>query len=102
MRQFHFTIQVFCLVTIVSSSITLHYIRNVAPSTVLLVTNVQIRDRLGKSYSELIVSSVAAVGLGIGAAIATMLIEIVIISLRFINFGIVTYKIKLFLAVVSL
>ena len=50
----------------------------------------------------MILLSAASAGLGIGLGIAVLLGETVVIILRFLNFGLINYKIKIFLTVVSL
>lgn len=89
------------MVTIICSSLGLYYIHNDAPTTVLVVTDNDIRDTVNKGYKSVILISVAAAGLGVGGAVAALIAESSIILLRFINFGIVNYKIKVFLALVS-
>lgn len=46
-------------------------------------------------------SSVAATGLGLGASLAAAVAEILIVGLRFINFGLINLRIKVFLVIVS-
>lgn len=54
------------------------------------------------SYSTILTNSAATAGLGLGISIANSIAEIILISLRFFNSGMVNYKIKIFFSIVSL
>lgn len=66
-----------------------------------MVVDEQIRDKVKKVYSDVIMESVSATGLGVGGALAALSAELLIIILRLINFGLINYKIKIFLSIVS-
>jgi len=60
-----------------------------------------VEQLIGVNYNTLIQNSVIAGGLGIGIALVTIPYELLVIILRFLNIGLVNYKIKIFLGIVS-
>ena len=85
---------------IVSSAAALHYLRSEAPTQILVVHDLQIKDRLKKGYADLAQISASSAGLGIGISIATLVSEFVVVILRFLNIGLINYKFKTFLTIV--
>ena len=72
-----------------------------APSVILVRVDDEIRNRISKSYDGLVTESVASAGLGLGSGVACCAAEVFFIILRFFNCGLVNYKIKVFLFLVS-
>ena len=89
------------MIAIICGSLGLYYIHNKAPADVLVVIDNDIRDTVNRGYKSVILTSVSAAGLGVGGAVAAFIAEAAIVLLRFINFGIINYKIKVFLCMVS-
>jgi uncharacterized Tic20 family protein len=66
-----------------------------------LVIDEQIKEIVNRNYRSVIMTSISAAGLGIGAAVAAFIAEIIVIIIRCINFGLINHNIKLFLYFVS-
>lgn len=80
----------------------LHVIGTKIPSVVLVDIEDKIKEITNFGYRELVYSSVSIGGVAAGISIATIVAEITMICLRFANIGLVNYKIRIFLSVVSI
>ncbi len=97
----YIVLQGFCVVVLVATSLGIYQIETDLPGTILQIVDIQIKETLNKDYSTLVVTSIAAFGLGLGISVATLLAETILIVLRFVNFTLINYKIKVFLSIVS-
>ena len=91
----------FGFATLITSSIALYKLQNDLPTTILEDVDEIIRTTAGLGYNDLTYYSVSAAGLGVGIGLAVVVCELLIICLRFINIGLINYKIKVFLLIVS-
>ena len=92
-----FYVQVGGLASLIASAIALHYLLTVPEGAIsdtrMLVDNLRERD--------LQFNSQAGAGTGIAVSILLMFIGIAVIVVRFLNFGLVNAKFKIFLSIVS-
>lgn len=90
----------------IASAISLHHTLVNLPARDLNVIplNVEnaIRDTADLDYGSLLFNSKAASGTGIAISLLTLIYEILPIVLRFLNIGLINYKIKIFLSIVRL
>lgn len=91
-----------CFIIIVVSSIALNLIRNENPRTILVLIDEKIQEILKKSYNSVVSEALAGAGLGLGVALSVLIAEVLLLVLRFINFGLINHKIHIFLIIVSL
>ena len=61
----------------------------------------EVEEMTGVNYPTLRFNSLAAGVIGIATSILCLIYETVVIILRFLNIGLINYKIKIFLAIVS-
>ena len=89
------------IAVVACSSITLNHIYSQSPDSILVRVDEKFDSNIGKNYRSLINESVGGAALALGVSLACFIAEGLIVILRFINFGLINYKIKLFLVIVS-
>lgn len=86
--------------TLIASAISLHHtLENLEDVDPIFETRIDSITDL--NYVSLLFNNRAASGTGIAISILTIIYEILPIVLRFLNIGLINYKIKIFLAIVS-
>lgn len=96
-------LQVFCVGGLVASAISLnHTLENLpAESAIDPTIESRIDDIADLNYDSLLFNARAASATGIAISLVVIIYEIVPIVLRFLNIGLINYKIKIFLGIVS-
>lgn len=88
------------MVVIIATALGIYQLQSIFPNSVLQRLDTQIRLILKKNYDALLLNSVIACGLGLGVSTATVIAEVTIIVVRFINFNLIGFKIKTLLTIV--
>lgn len=94
-------LKVFSVGVIVAAAVALGLVQGLPSSfTDDPRTRMEISNATGFNTETLLFNSNLGGGIGIAAAILTIIYEIVVIVLRFLNIGLVNLKIKIFLIIV--
>ena len=93
--------QILAIATLITAVLVLNHIRGNFEENIPRFFNDLIEQLTGVNYNTIIQNSISAGGLGIGIALVTIPYELLVVVLRFLNIGLINYKIKIFLGIVS-
>lgn len=90
------------MATLIASAVALHHVlENLPPKDLNVIPETRIENIADLDYGSLLFNSRAAAGTGIAISLLTIIYAVVPIVIRFLNIGLVNYKIKIFLSIVS-
>ena len=94
-------LQIFSIAGLIASAIALDDVLNNVPDALLQNLDRMVEDITGLNYTSMIFNSLSGAGLGVAVSVVVIIYEIIPIVLRFLNIGLINYKIKIFLGIVS-